>query len=382
MKVRIESVAHGGDGVARVDGKVMFVPGVMPSELVEVEVVRRGASFDRGRLVSILEPSSERISPPCRHFGECGGCDWQFAAYEAQLRWKTSTVRSQLEHIGGIVAEVRPCREVGPRYGYRNRMDFEVVEGRLALTRPGRGGRLPLEMCLLGASPIPEAVAEPVPFRGRVTLRVGIRTGEAVAVVSPPPRGEVEWRLPVLGPDEAVIHEEVAGHRFRIHGRAFFQVNTWGAEHLVDTVREAAEMSPGMRMLDGYAGVGLFSATVGRDAEQVVAVESDPVAVRDLLANTQADVVEADMAVALRRLQDSFDIAVVDPPRQGLGRDVTALLGRSGCEVLVSVSCDPASFARDAAWLVAEGYQLEWVQPLDLFPQTHHVETVARFTRR
>lgn len=379
--IRMGGMAHGGEAVGRRNGKVVFVEGALPGELVEVETIQDRGSYERGRLVRIVESSPRRVEPPCPHFGVCGGCRWQFADYPAQLEWKTEIVRSQLVHIGGLESEVRPTRAVGPAYHYRNRMDFRVEAGRLALFASRSRTLVPLDLCLLPVEVLSEAVrtAPRLEDVRRVTLRAGVNTDTALAILEGRPARGIDWAIPTSALDGAVVYEEVAGRRFRISGRSFFQVNTWGAEQLVGVVREAADLRPGDHLLDAYAGVGLFSATVGAEAGLVVAVESDPKTVEDLLANTDAEVIEADAAVALRRLDTRIDVAIVDPPRTGLGADVVEGLLRVGPRVIVSVSCDPASFARDAARLVRGGYRLEWVQPLDLFPQTPHVETVARF---
>jgi 23S rRNA (uracil1939-C5)-methyltransferase len=199
----------------------------------------------------------------------------------------------------------------------------------------------------------------------RVTLRAGIRTGE-------------ELRL--IDDQFGRIHEEVAGRRLRISGRAFFQNNTDGAEVLVDLVTRALAPQAGEMLLDGYAGGGLFAATVGMGCE-VVAVESDPLTVTDLAFNTDAEILPGQLE-RVSGLPPHWDVAVVDPPRTGLGVEAVKVLVGGGPRTIAYVSCDPASFARDAALLDVSGYHLEWVQPLDLFPQTFHIEVVGKFVAR
>ena len=180
----------------------------------------------------------------------------------------------------------------------------------------------------------------------------------------------------------ARITEDVDGFLFHVTGHAFFQPNTEGAESLVTFVREAVDDAAGGLFVDAFAGVGLFTATVGGPFPEVVAIESDPVAVRDLAENAGgAHVVQADADEGLATLGRSPGVVVVDPPRAGLGPEAVEALVGVNPDVIVSVSCDPATFARDARMLVAGGYDLEWVQPVDQFPQTPHVETVARFVR-
>jgi tRNA/tmRNA/rRNA uracil-C5-methylase (TrmA/RlmC/RlmD family) len=289
-------------------------------------------------------------------------------AYADQLRWKREIVASQLRHLGGLrEVEVRDTLAPGPPYGYRNRMDFQVAEGRPALLAARSQRQVRIEHCHLLAGPLQALFAELGEVRGsRVTLRAGLRTGETVVLVDG---------------SRGVIHEEVAGVRFRITGRAFFQTNTWGADALVRLVREALDPAPGELLLDGYSGGGLFSATVGAGLS-VVAVESDRVAVSDLRHNTEyVTVVTSRFEHARPALPPSWDLAVVDPPRRGLNQTGCRVVADGRPRVICYVSCDPATFARDARYLAGMGYRISWVQPVDLFPQTFHVELVACFRR-
>ncbi len=376
-------MANGGDGIARRNGKAVFVPGAIPGDVAHVEIVEAKKRFERARLIELNEPSPDRVEPPCPYFGVCGGCSWQHSAYEAQLKWKASTVAGQLRHIGGIdEVDVRPTIAPGEPYHYRNRIDLRVDRGRPALVRGGSNELVPIDVCLLADEALVELFARLGDLRGvdRLSLRTGVNTGETVVVLDGElPLSSDDWGVP-FGGDDIVFHEVVAGHAFQITGSAFFQNNTAGAETLVDLVAEAATIEQGDRVLDAYAGGGLFSATVTGAADEVVAIESDPLALEDLLANTGVEVIEAEVADGLAELPADWDVVIVDPPRVGLGPVVTGLLAELRPGVIASVSCDVASFARDASALTAAGYTLEWVQPVDMFPQTPHVETVARFT--
>jgi 23S rRNA (uracil1939-C5)-methyltransferase len=175
------------------------------------------------------------------------------------------------------------------------------------------------------------------------------------------------------------FHEAVGGARFRITSRAFFQANTAGAEALVGLVGEVLQPSSEDVLLDGYAGGGLFAATVGAGCRKVLAVESDPVALGDLGANARVKAIGKRFERSRPQLPKTWDLAVVDPPRAGLGRAGVNTLVAGRPRSIAYVSCDPATFARDAAWLLAAGYELDWVQPVDLFPQTYHIELVGAF---
>ncbi len=370
----------------------------MPGETVVGEVVHDKGNWARLALKTINEASPDRIEPRCPHFSECGGCQWQFAGRTAQLEWKRSIVAGQLAHLGGLRdAEVRPTAAPGPAFGYRNRMDFRVAAGKPALFRTRSSSLVPLDECSLLHPELADVFATLGPLDGlkRVTLRIGARTGDRLIVVSGrvPPQAQ-QWDAAVAvsaGRNVRVVRgkptltEIVAGVTFRIGATAFFQNNTDGADELVRLVDEAAALTETDVLLDGFAGGGLFSATVGRGAARVIAVENEPVAVRDLRHNIQeagvdVAVVAADFTEAPSRIEEPWTAAIVDPPRTGLGRDGVAAVTATDPTRIVYVSCDPASLARDARLLTESGYRLDWATPVDMFPQTFHIETVARFT--
>ena len=362
-------MAHGGRAVARNEGQVVFVDGAYPGEVVEAEVTKRAERHLMATVTAVLEPSPDRIEPPCPHFGPCGGCQWQSAAYPAQLRWKQEIVADQLKFVGKLGdVDVLPTIAVGPEYGYRNRMDFKIVDGQPALNRAESHELVPLQVCLLLSPPLRQVfdkLARPLSGE-RLTLRAGINTGETLAL---------------FDQERGRLHEVVAGVEFQITSRAFFQTNTAGAEKLVELVTEILDPGADDVMLDGYSGGGLFSATVGRGAKQVWAVESDQVALGDLSANARTKVVPKAFEKAKGQLPRFWDVAVVDPPRDGIGRGGVTTLVAGRPRAIAYVSCDPATFARDARLLTDAGYRLDRVQPVDLFPQTFHIELVGAFTR-
>ncbi len=398
MELVPTDIAHGGEAVARVDGKAFFVAGAIPGERVVGDVVVDKGSWGRVHLVDVLTPAPERIDPPCPHFSQCGGCQWQYVDHATQLRWKTSVVAGQLAHLGKVADPlVRDALAAGSPFGYRNRMDFAVDHDRPALSRPRSHRTVPLDLCLLLLPELAAVFERLGDLTGvhRLTLRAGVATGEVLAVVGGRiPDQAAHWGCavaqsrrgtvyPVEG--DPAVHEVVGGVRFRITGRAFFQSNTTGAELLVRLVSEAAALTPGDTLLDAYAGGGLFGATVGRSAGRVVAVESDKVAFSDLRANLRAAGLADHQAVhgraeaVIANLDEYWDVAIVDPPREGLGEAGIAAVTAARPRTVVYVSCDPASLGRDTWMLNRSGYRLEWAAPVDLFPQTYHIETVARF---
>lgn len=391
--VELTGWAHGGEAVGRLDGKAVFVAGGIPGERVAVRVVTDKGSWARAELVGVLDASPDRAEPPCPAFGTCGGCQWQYVSYERQLEAKREIVASQLRHLGGIDdVEMQPTVPSPAPYGYRNRMSFRVVDGRPAMFRKRSRDLVPIDACLLLEPGLQRLFGRLGDLTGirRLTLRTGVRTGDRLVVVEGVvPEDASTWgsavarrsgrRLsPVLG--RPFITELVDTTRFRITGDGFFQVNTDGAEALVAAVREVLEPVSGAALLDGYAGAGLFAATVGANAGTVTAVETSGQSIADLRVN-------APTAKVLRgRFEDltyaRHDLAVVDPPRAGLGEAGVAAVIRAEPERLAYVSCDPAALARDARLLQSVGYRLVSVTPVDLFPQTWHIEAVAGFVRR
>jgi len=399
MELHPHDMAHGGEAVARHDGKAYFIPGAMPGEVVEATVVEDKGSWARTALVEVLVASPQRRTPPCPHAQDCGGCQWQFASEQAQQEWKRETVVGQLEHIGKIADPVVHETIVpGPGLGYRNRMDFRVVAGKPALFRSRSNDLVPLDSCMLMVDELQDTFDRLGDLAGveKLTLRAGTRTGKRVAVIE----GEVpdqiaEWDVavlhkkgksltPLLG--DRVFTEIVDDVVFEIPADGFFQNNTDGADALVRLVRDVLEVAADETLLDGYCGVGLFGATVGRDAARVIGIEQTPGAAKYARSNMTAAGVENHVIAGsftrdIDKLDEYWDVAVVDPPRKGLGQRgveaVTAAMPRR----IAYVACDPASLARDARMLKSYGYEFVEATPVDMFPQTYHIEIVARFDR-
>lgn len=388
-------MAHGGEAVARADGKTVFVSGAMPGDTVSVEIERDKGSWARAKLLDVIEPSVDRVEPECPHFFECGGCQWQYASYERQLEWKRQTVVGQLAHLGKLETDVRPMLGSTTPYGYRNRMDFHVFDGKPALYRRKSKQLVPLDRCEVVIDPLRELIGRLGPLTDvkEITMRASTRTGQALVTLRGAiPKQADTWGVnvarvrrgqPIGEIGSAHMYEEVAGRRFRITANAFFQNNTEGADHLVALVREALVPTRDDVLLDGYAGGGLFSVSLADDVGEVISVEISPLALHDLERNLEdaaaaASIVPMPFEESIDEL-DGWTLAVVDPPRAGLGRPGVEAVTADRPRAIAYVSCDPASFARDARMLVDTGYELEWVAPVDMFPQTFHIELVAKF---
>jgi tRNA/tmRNA/rRNA uracil-C5-methylase (TrmA/RlmC/RlmD family) len=404
----IDGFTHGGEGVARIEGKAVFVPGTLPGERVLLRVVDDRARWARAELLELVAPSPDRVEPPCPYVPACGGCDLQHARPAAQRALKTRVVREQLERLGGFTdPPVADCLAVGPDVGYRTHAQLHAApDGRLGFHRAGSHDVVPIDRCLV-LTDATQAVRDEVgdaTGAAEVAVRAHERTGSAAAVLTPGP-GPLELPegradLLLAQPDgrtvairgDGVLEEQVAGLRFRFHADAFFQVTTAGAEALVEHVLAAVGDVGGALVWDLYAGVGLLSLPLAHAGAEVIAVEGHARAAEDARANADAAgltlTVLADPVHAVTRRAVGGDAAleppevvVLDPPRTGAGDRVVADLVRLAPPSVVYVACDVAALARDARALAAGGYRLTSAQPLDLFPMTHHVEVVASFSR-
>lgn len=390
------AMVAGGAALARDgDGRVVFVEGALPGERVRARIVDARRDFARAVTVAVLDPSPDRVTPPCAaQAAGCGGCTWQHVSAEAQGRLKGAVVVDALRRIGRIPEP--PVPQLASLDGRALR-----TTARLAVSPAGRAGHRPrsgsgaveTDACAAAHPRLEELiVAGRYPGARQVVLRVSAATGERVALVD---RHAAAVSVPddVLvveeGGDElAAVHEVVAGRRFRVSANSFFQPGPVAAAGVVDAVTAAAgdALTSGGLVVDAYAGVGLFGSVLGfRSGARVVAVESDPSAVADAranLADLDARVVEAEVGRwRLRGTDPVPDLVVADPARPGLGRPGVTALAATGAPCLALVSCDPASLGRDAALLAEAGYRLRSVALVDAFPDTFHVETVSRFDR-
>jgi 23S rRNA (uracil1939-C5)-methyltransferase len=383
-------VAKGGAAIARdAGGRVVFVRGALPDEVVTADVLDVKRDFATAEVRDVIEPSPWRIDAPCPAVAAgCGGCDWQHVSLEGQRALKVRIVDDALKRI----ARIDDHPPVGfvplPGTGYRTTVRGLVRNRRFAFRRRGSHDAVAVESCLV-AHPLIDALIRDgdFGFAREVTLRCGVHTGERLVVGAPHAKGiDVGRDVAVVGLDRlrrgmpAFFHEVVAGVRFRVSARSFFQARADGAAALVDVVGdELADLPAHGRAIDLYSGVGLFAATALARWPEVVAVEHSTDAVADARVNApRARMVRADVA---EWRPDDASVVVADPSRDGLGRAATERVVATGASRVVLVSCDAAALGRDAALLRAHGYDLGALRIVDLFPQTSHVEVVSRFDR-
>jgi 23S rRNA (uracil1939-C5)-methyltransferase len=364
-------VSYQGHCVARVDGEVVLVDYAIPGERVLVRIERRKRGLWLGRTLEVLDASDDRVTARCRYYGECGGCQWQHIGHERQLALKKGIVVDQMRRVGRF--DQPPVLDVMPSpapWFYRNQLRMTAdADGVLGLARRLSNDHVRVDECVVSDTGINRRLTklQSSAPAGALTLRAALNTGETLVAR----RDETQ----------PVFHEEVGGRRFRISAQSFFQVNTHTAELIVLEVRKRLALQPRDRLLDAYAGVGVYSALFGEDVASVVAVEESSSAVADGMHNTlhvrNMRYYQGHVEDVLPRLKGRFDAAVVNPPRAGLRPAAVEWLLAHPAERVVYVSCDPSTLARDLRLLVGGGYQLHDVQPIDQFPQTYHVECVA-----
>jgi 23S rRNA (uracil1939-C5)-methyltransferase len=440
MRLQIEKAVYGGAGLGYQSkgtdaGKAVFVPFTLPGEYVEATLSADKSGYGEASLVQVIEASPDRVAAGCRHFGECGGCQLQHAAYRAQVQMKTDILRETLERAGlSSLPEVQV--HAGEPWGYRNRIRLRagVIEGTIRLGYNRRGGNefLPIQECPIAASLLWRAAS------------VLLRLAESAAVVERWMRAAVEVefftnadesklqmtifvrkalsagfddfcdRLKALVPElvgagVSILAKEstqkrrrderpsagvrwgadglfytAAGTDYWVSRGGFFQVNRFLVDEMVRLVTAGRS---GKVVWDLYAGVGLFSRVLSRSFEHVVAVEGDETAAADLRRALKDEGMRAVRASTVEFLRDAVvqrerpELVVMDPPRAGVGAEVCALLARVKAAEMVYVSCDPVTLSRDLKAMVDSGYTLVELHLVDMFPQTFHIETVAMLRR-
>jgi len=390
-------MAAGGDAIGRLeDGRVVFCEGALPGEKVMASMTEQRRDYGRAAVLEVLEPSPLRVAPPCPHVAAgCGGCSWQHVLPDGQTSLKVGIVADalrRLAHLPDVRIEVAPGGVAVA--GYRTSVNLAVDQtGRAVYHRRHGHAVVTVDSCLV-THPLLEELLVTGRFPGarRVGLRVGARTGDRLAA---PDRGSARATVPdgtVVDPDGA-IREDVGGRRWQVSARSFFQSGPDAAEAILEAVNRAAgdtvaqQARAGGAVVDLYAGVGVLGGCLADrwGAASLTAVESHDVAAADAavnLADIGARVIVGEVADACREgaVADTPPAVVIaDPARSGLGPSATAAVARLGSPVVVLVSCDPASLARDAGLLGDEGYRLDGVEVVDVFPGTFHTETVSRF---
>lgn len=360
--VRVGAVAHGGHCVARTDGRVVFVRGAIPGELVTIRIDEVRSRFARGDVAEVIEADPQRRTPPCPIAAECGGCDFQHLPAPASRELKRRVVAELLAHQAGY-AFTGEVEGFDDGFGWRTRMRYHRgPEGRLGLraSRSAAVAALPPEGCRIAVAPIAAPAAPP--------------GGDEVVAISAASGAMVGERA-VL---PATVIEQVGEHHFEVAADGFWQPHRLAPSVLTAAVLDALQPRPGERAFDLFCGVGLFAAALAAAGCRVWGVEGSRRAVELARRNLpEASFVAGDVARRLRRLPPRADLVVLDPPRSGAGRQVVEQVVARRPRAIGYVACDPAALARDLATASELGYRVDALRAFDLFGTTHHVECLA-----
>lgn len=413
IDVSTESLAYGGSAVARHEGRVLFIAGAAPAEKLKVRITADHGSWAEAEIVGILEKSAARVDPPCPIVEECGGCPWQHVDYATQLEAKQQSVIEALRRIAGLgEVPIEPIVGSPELFGYRNRLSLRYEAGRIGFYRARTNELVPVPDCLLAEDVIRRALPVVERFVAGLATRVtrveiaarGLLPGVSVSVQSAGRLRHADTLAAHALVEEA--HGDVRG--LVMHGRgwkrgwgdpkrrfevapavivdfpaiSFGQVNTRANLDLVRMVVARCTETPPARLVELYAGAGNFSLAVAQRAGRVLAVDEDESAVEAGRAAARAAGIRnlrflaARAQTWLEQARDPVDVLLVDPPRSGLAASAAAAAAL-GASRVVYVSCNPTTLARDVRSFVQAGYRVHAVAPIDLFPQTFHVETVC-----
>jgi 23S rRNA (uracil1939-C5)-methyltransferase len=435
--VELTGLTQGNNAVGKLNsGKTVFVEKGVPGEIVEIEITKDAKRYCEARIVRILEPSLARVTPRCPFYAQCGGCPWMQVAYEEQLAAKRTNVVEQLIRIGGkdracadalVEAPIASKRE----FNYRNKIELQASyhkaksnQFELGFHHPGSSDIVETKQCLVAAKPIEKS---PAALRGALRyaqgnqdlgiFRVGVRASDRtksteIALWTTPgpfPRARVASILQdslkatsvvrvMANPGKArkikgvevlagkgYWEEKLLGLTYKVSAPSFFQVNSAQAEAMIKLALDGLALGSESYCADLYCGSGTFTLPMAELCGEVFAVESQASSVRDLRRNLEvnnlfAEVIGGDTARELPELGE-LDGLVVDPPRVGLAPSVPGDIAATGTKRFAYVSCNPSTWARDVALIEATGYRLVSATPVDLFPQTYHIETVSIFEK-
>jgi len=384
LQLRIDSMGRLGDAMASHDGKPVFVFGGIPGELVVAVVLKEHRNYIVARVIEALEPSPNRSNPPCIYFGECTGCQWQHMDYTHQLELKRYIVEDAFQRIGGFnQIEVQPTLPSQP-LKYRNHARFTVSKpGTLGFVHRDTKQFVRIDECLLmhsGINQVLKVIQDHCEETSQLSVRFGVQTGSLL--IQPNLKSE---KIP-LKSGQKHYHERLGNHTFQVGSPSFFQTNTAQTEVIVDLVRTMLALNGNELLVDAYAGVGTFAVLLAQYTRRVIAIEESASAVTDARTNIQGipkvSMLKARTEDALLEMVDVPDAVILDPPRTGCHPSVLTSLIKLAPNRVVYVSCDPLTLARDLKLLCQDIYKVDRVQPVDMFPQTYHVECVVSLSRK
>lgn len=440
VQVECTGLGHNGEGVCRYDGLALFVPLVLPGEKAIIEITEIKKRYGTGRLVEIIKRSTDRIDAPCPYFGVCGGCQLQHLSYFSQLEWKKKMVDDAFTRIGHLQdISIDPVVGMENPWNYRNKMQLPVGQDKNGLSigcyQQGTHRVIDTPDCMIQSEWNNHLLKELKQFLEELKVeiysekehtgwlrhvmgrsnRLNEGTLVIVAKTSELPGGDDLWiqklkNIPglrgillninsgktntVLGKEnrlvwgEESLQENLGDLQFSLSGTAFFQVNPMQTETLYDYVKKFVDLSGDEKILDAYCGTGTIALYLASRAKEVLGIERHAGAVKDAKKNAiENNIVNCEfwsgaIEEYLEKIQQmKLDVIVVDPPRSGCTPETLQTLHDVGAKKIVYVSCNPSTLARDCAWLTQQGWMINKVQPVDMFPQTSHIECVVLMTK-
>lgn len=386
IEVTIEKVAHGGHFIARHNGAVIFVRHAIPGEKCTIEITSTGASFNRADVVSVVEPSPHRVAAPCgyAHRLGCGGCDFQHISPTHQRSLKSDVIKEQFSRIAKMEIEIE-VEEVGDSTHWRTRATATTnKDGKVGFFKARSHAVIPVKDCIICVDSMNFSEIAGRSLKGDMRVEISASsTGERTIALAQI-RTEEKARV-TEGP--VVLHEKVLDKTLEVSHESFWQGHVKAPVVLTQAVLDFADFQLGEHALDLYGGVGLFSAAIlGKIGPQghVDMIEGSKVATADAARNfadhANITIATGDVAKLLPRISKA-DVIVLDPPRDGAGKQAVAEMARLQPRAIVYVACDPAALARDTAYLANHSYTLVKIRAFDLFPMTHHIECVALYAR-
>lgn len=407
MEVLIEKLDHQGRGITHVDGKITFVENALPTEIVDIAIVNSQKKVNEAIVKKYIKKSSRRIESICPYYKECGGCDLLNLSYEDQLEYKQNKVKEIMERYAGLTTNlVKPIVKSPKNTNYRNKVTLKC-NGKLGYYKRRTNDIVNIEYCHLVSEQLNKKIKEINNFgltRGieeivlrnindeETALTVDLRYNEKsvekyknMNKMTPNFSISREKRL-IYSNDKSNIFGKLGNKKFKISPTAFFQVNTLQTENLYNKVLEAVKELKGAKVLDLYCGTGTIGIYVSDFAKEVLGVEINSQAIKDANENKKLNNVEnirfiaGDTKIVLRNNNFEADIVILDPPRAGLEKDVIEDIIKIDAKKIIYVSCDPMTLARDIK-LLSSKYEVEEVTPFDMFPNTYHVECVAKIKK-
>lgn len=410
MRVQINGISHRGEGVGRIDGKAIFIPLAIPGEDVEVKITEERSRFLRGELMEVLHSSPDRVEPECPHFTTCGGCHFQHINYSRQLELKQQIVADNLYRIGRIKTQVAPVIPSPLIWRYRNKVTWHIRGNKLGYFREGSNDLLPIHTCKLISAGLQQTSDQlrslladiDEDFSAEVSIRESHLTGERMLTINGSYSIPQDWhKLQAVCENAALIKEgntkilwgsdrlaeHLGSRKYELSPGSFFQVNHAQAERIVQCLHEMLSTDTQMSLLDLYCGVGALTLNLAGYHRHVTGIEAYGPALEDARRNARlnqiynTDYYQGACEKVLPELEDSFEGVIMDPPRAGCAPEVVEEVVKLKPEKIAYVSCNPGTLARDLGRFGQQGYIPTLVQPIDMFPQTYHVETVVLITK-